>query len=102
MKIIRFLFLLVFVIFVSCGTSETKSDGEPQKSASAQTEKKSSSSKNIKVSNDPDAFVEAVRLNDDALADKFLAAGADVNAKNKSGVYPLHWAAWNEIGRAHV
>ena len=40
MKIIRLLFLLVFVVFVSCGTSETKSDGEQQKSAPAQTEKR--------------------------------------------------------------
>ena len=58
MKIVRLLFLLVLVAFVSCGTSDTKPDGEPQKSAPAKTEKKaSSSSKNVKVSNDPDAFV---------------------------------------------
>ena len=96
MKIVRLLFLLVLVAFVSCGTSDTKPDGEPQKSAPAKTEKKaSSSSKNVKVSNDPDAFVEAARLNDTALVEKFLATGADVNSKNKSGVYPLHWAAWH-------
>lgn len=95
MKIFRVLFFVILVIFVSCGTSDTKSEGQPEKGKTAQVEKKGKSSKNIKVSNDPEAFVEAARLNDTALVEKFLAAGADVNSKNKSGVYPLHWAAWN-------
>lgn len=98
MKISRLFFFALLLVFVSCGTSDTKSDDEPQKSGSAQTEQKSASaekSANIKVSSDPEAFVEAARLNDTALVEKFLAAGADVNSRNKSGVYPLHWAAWN-------
>ena len=99
MKVVRLLSLAVFLIFASCGTSDTKTGTEPQKSDAAQTEKSSTSEKkSASVSAnpaDPDAFVEAVRLNDTALVEKFLAAGADVNAKNKSGVYPLHWAAWN-------
>ena len=126
MKIFRLLFFIVFVIFVSCGTSDTKSENQPEKGSSAQVEKKGKSSKNIKVSDDPESFVEAARLNDTELVGKFIAAGANVNSKNKSGVYPLHWAAWNgniemvkklvekhayidvmdgyrdEIGRAHV
>ena len=95
MKIFRLLFFIVFVIFVSCGTSDTKSENQPEKGSSAQVEKKGKSSKNIKVSDDPESFVEAARLNDTELVGKFIAAGANVNSKNKSGVYPLHWAAWN-------
>ena len=86
MKIFRVLFFVILVIFVSCGTSDTKSEGQPEKGKTAQVEKKGKSSKNIKVSNDPEAFVEAARLNDTSLIEKFLAAGADVNSKNKSGV----------------
>jgi len=97
MKISRLFFLAFFLIFAACGTSETKPENEPQQSGSEQTEQKASAKKssNIKVSNDPEAFVEAARLNDTALVEKFIASGADVNSKNKSGVYPLHWAAWN-------
>ncbi len=98
MKISRLFFLALFLVFAACGTSETKPENEPQKSGSEQTAQQSASPKksaNIKVSNDPEAFVEAARLNDTALVEKFIASGADVNSKNKSGVYSLHWAAWN-------
>ena len=98
MKISRLFFLALFLVFAACGTSETKPENEPQKSGSEQAVQQNASPKkssNIKVSNDPEAFVEAARLNDTALVEKFIASGADVNSKNKSGVYPLHWAAWN-------
>ena len=97
MKFKTCLILAICAIFLSCGTADSK----PESQNGADPAKKSEKSekgpgKEQKVSNnDPDGFVDAIRRNDSSAVEAYLKNGADVNAKNKSGVYPLHWAAGN-------
>lgn len=97
MKINRLLMFVLCLILVSCGSADTKSDPSVETGSSSQPAKKTVVQKkgSAPVKNDPNEFVEACRKNDAAAVEKFLKNGMDVNVKNSSGIYPLHWAAWN-------
>lgn len=87
------IFLIIFIVS-SCGSVETKTDGGNESGGSA-TEKKQASSVSKEQTGDIEQLVEAIRTGDTATAVKIIDGGVDVNSKNKSGVYPLHWAAAN-------
>lgn len=95
MKKPNWMVLMIIFIITSCGSVETKngnSDGASQNTSKKQEKAKSSISK---ATGNIDDLVEAARTGSTAEALKLIDNGVDVNSKNKSGVYPLHWAAAN-------
>ncbi|MBP7433475.1 ankyrin repeat domain-containing protein [bacterium] len=85
-------FLIIFIVS-SCGSVETRSQGtDEQKSGTSKKQEGAVKGSSVN-SGDIEQLVEAIRTGNKDAAVKMIDGGIDVNSKNKSGVYPLHWAA---------